>query len=382
MKRARKSRVFLITAVALIGFAYGGWRWYESFKEPKTEYITAEARKGDLRSTILATGKVQPLSLVSVGTQTSGMLQELYVDYNSVVKKGQLIAVIDPKIQRANLASANAALASAQAELLETRANLALANQNFERSRRLYSGELIARSEFENSETSAKTAAARLRVAEARVAQQRASVEKAQFDLEYTKIYSPVDGVVVKRAVDVGQTVAASYNTPTIAEIAEDLSRMKVEVNIDEADIGSVRTGQRAEFTVDAFADRKFEGEVSQVRMSPAAENNVISYTVIVSFVNHQIEGRNLIPGMTANVTLIVDEKNDVVMIPNSALRFRPVQSDGRAGAGSQPGGPPPGGGRRSGSSESGERAAGQRGNNNIMRLSLLRKTWLTSWFA
>ncbi|MDR1021157.1 MAG: efflux RND transporter periplasmic adaptor subunit [Synergistaceae bacterium] len=325
----------LIFVLSATGF---GVRYYiESSKEPPVKFLTAAAGRGDLRSVILATGKVQPVSLVSVGTQVSGTLKELYVDYNSDVKKGQLIALIDPEQQEADLAQARAALAASEADVTEARANLLHASRNLGRSRELFSNDLIARSAIETDETNAKTAEARLGAALARVGQQQANIDRSKLQLSYTRIYSPVDGVVITRNVSVGQTVAASFNTPTIAEIAEDLSRMQVEVNIDEADIGSVHENQRVEFNVDAFQDRAFEGTVTQIRLSPTSESNVISYKAIVSFINEQIEGRNLIPGMTANVTLIVDEKNDVLTVPNSALRFRPLDNAGAEAGGGAP---------------------------------------------
>ncbi len=342
--RKRKGLIVFLILVACLGF--GGWRYFQKARAPQVRFLTAPASRGDLRSVIMATGKVQPVSLISVGTQISGTLKELYVDYNSVVKAGQLIALIDPATQEAEVAQAEASLNSLRANLREAEANLKHAQNDLKRSRELYAGDLIARSELDVDETGVLTAGARVASVRASIAQQEASLRRAKIQLGYTRIYSPVDGIVVKKEVDVGQTVAASFNTPTIAEIAEDLSRMQVEVNIDEADIGSVREGQRVEFTVDAFPERHFAGTVTQIRLSPTTENNVISYTAIVSFENEQVEGKNLIPGMTANVTLIVEEKTDIVMVPNAALRFRPLsQQNGSspAGGGGGPGmGPPP----------------------------------------
>jgi HlyD family secretion protein len=322
-----RSFLTFIAIVAVI--AGGGWYYYESSKEPPLKFLTTAVRRGDMRSAIMATGKVQPVSLVSVGTQISGTLKELYVDYNSTVKKGQLIALIDPEFQEADLSQANAALGAAEAEVAEAIASLANAARKHARSKELYARDLISLADLESDEMNEATAKARLVSARARANQQGATVRKAKLQLDYTRIYSPVDGVVVTRNVNAGQTVAASFNTPTIAEIAEDLSRMQVEVNIDEADIGSVHEGQRVEFMVDAFPDRRFEGAVTQIRLSPTSENNVISYKAIVSFENEQVERQNLIPGMTANVTLIIEEKSDIVMVPNAALRFRPLSQSG-----------------------------------------------------
>ncbi|MDR3353429.1 MAG: efflux RND transporter periplasmic adaptor subunit [Synergistaceae bacterium] len=327
-KALRRILIFLVLAGLLSG---GAWLYVDSSKEPPIEYITAAAKRGDMRSVILATGKVQAVSMISVGTQISGTLKELYVDYNSVVRKGQLIAIIDPEPHEAGLEQARASLLAIEADVAEAEANLKHSRDKLRRSQELYSKDLIARSELDADETSLQTSKARLSSARARVTAQLAAVKNAKLQLDYTRIYSPVDGVVVTKNVNVGQTVAASFNTPTIAEIAEDLSRMQVEVNIDEADIGSVSKGQAVEFNVDAFPERKFSGTVTQIRLSPTTENNVISYKAIVSFLNEQIEGHNLIPGMTANVTLIVEEKAGVVKVPNASLRFRPLTDEKNA---------------------------------------------------
>ncbi|MDR1483148.1 MAG: efflux RND transporter periplasmic adaptor subunit, partial [Synergistaceae bacterium] len=260
----------------------------------------------------------------------------------------------------AGLEQAEASLLALRADVAEAAANLEYSRNKARRSMELYSRDLIARSELDTDETSLRTANARLASVKARVTAQMAAVKNAKLQLDHTRIYSPVDGVVVTKNVNVGQTVAASFNTPTIAEIAEDLSRMQVEVNIDEADIGSVREGQAVEFNVDAFPDREFRGSVTQIRLSPTTENNVISYKAIVSFLNEQVAGHNLIPGMTANVTLIVEEKTDVVKIPNAALRFRPLAGTVTSSSGQGMGGPgrgrPGGGGNEPPSGESGPR--------------------------
>lgn len=316
----------LAAALALAGVATGAiWYFGWPAKEQQVQFITAKAARGDLRAAIIATGTVQPVSMVNVGTQISGTLKSLYFDYNSRVKKGQLIAVIDPSTQEAQVRQSEASLTALRADALDAEASLQLARQNAQRNRELYESKLIARADLDASEASLASAKARLTAANARIVQQQADLEQAKLQLSYAYIYSPVDGVIVRKSVEVGQTVAASYNTPTIAEIAEDLARMQVEVNIDEADIGSVYEGQAAEFNVDAFPERRFEGSVEQIRLSPTVTNNVTSYAAIVAFENEQRAGQNLIPGMTANVTLIVNEKKDVVMAPNAALRFRPL---------------------------------------------------------
>lgn len=318
-----KKTIFALAAILVIS-GIAAMFYVKSPEHTRPSYLTGKVKSGDIRSVIMATGKIQPVTLVKVGTQISGTLKELYVDYNSVVKKGQLIAVIDPSVQEADISGAKAALATAEAAAREAGAALAQAEKDACRSRELYRQDIIAKSALEADESRFEQAKARFEAAGTRAAEQRAALLKARLQLGYTKIYSPVGGVVVTKNVDVGQTVAASFNTPTIAEIAEDLSNMQVAVNIDEADIGRVHIGQRAEFTVDAFPDDSFGGEVSQIRISPITENNVTSYTAIVSFENSSGQRTVLMPGMTANVTLTVEERLSVLTLPNSALRFRP----------------------------------------------------------
>ena len=320
--KAKKALLFIAVILAISGIA--AMFYIKSAERAQPKYITEAVKSGDIRSVIMATGKVQPITLVKVGTQISGTLKELCVDYNSVVKKGQLIAVIDPSLQETDISGAEAALATAEATAREAEAALVLAEREAARSRELYRQDLIAKSAFDADESRLAQAKARFEAAGTRTEEQKANLRKARLQLGYTKIYSPVSGIVVTKNVDVGQTVAASFNTPTIAEIAEDLSEMQVAVNIDEADIGRVHVGQRAEFAVDAFPDSSFVGEVSQIRISPITENNVTSYTAIVSFENRSTQRAPLMPGMTANVTLTVEERLSVLMLPNSALRFRP----------------------------------------------------------
>lgn len=341
---ASKFRLKNVISILFIAGAIGGGLWYfvQSHKEPPLKFITAKAERGRLRSVIIATGTVRPVSMVNVGTQISGTIESLFFDYNSRVKKGQLIAVINPATQKAQVKQSEAALLALRADALDAEASLLLAQQNAKRSRELFESDLIARSDLDASEASLASARARVNAAKAKIVQQEAGLEQARLQLSYAYIYSPVDGVVVTKSVEAGQTVAASYNTPTIAEIAEDLSRMQVEVQVDEADIGSIYEGQSAEFRVDAFPERHFTGAVGQIRLSPSTTNNVTSYSVIVKFENEQRKGQNLIPGMTANVTLIVKEKKDVVMVPNAALRFRPLDPAVSAAGAARPDASPP----------------------------------------
>ena len=332
-----KAAVLLIVVIAV---AAGAW-WYSGNKKSEIQYKTAEITRSDLRSVIQATGTLDAVETVDVGTQISGTVKEIYIDYNSVVKKGQLIAEIDSATQAADVAQSQANLQAARADLQNYEAVRDNAKRNLERTRELARRDLIAKSDVDADVKSLATAQAQVSSAKARIAQYSAALQKTQINLGYTKIYSPVDGVVVAKNVDKGQTVAASYQTPSIAEIARDLKDMQVEVNVDEADIGSVKEGQSAEFTVDTFANDTFRGRVTQVRLSPTTSNNVVTYTVIVKVAN---EDGKLLPGMTANVSLITQERQGVLVAPNSAFRFKPVDLNAEQANQGPPG---PGGGRK-----------------------------------
>lgn len=314
----------IVTLFVVVALSCGGVYWYSERRADSADvsYRTALAERGSLRSVIQATGTLSAEETVDVGTQISGTINDIYVDYNDEVSQGQLIAVMDNRTQQAEVDMAKANVLSAKADLAKAQASLLKANRDLKRTRELIKKDLIARSELDADVAAQSTANADVMAAQAKVAQYEATLRKAEISLGYTKIYSPVDGVVVAKNVEKGQTVAASYQTPSIAEIARDLKQMQVEVSVDEADIGSVKVGQDAEFTVDAYADTTFSGKVTQVRISPSTSDNVVSYTVIVKVANDE---EKLMPGMTANVSLVVTEKKDVLLVPNAALRFRPV---------------------------------------------------------
>ncbi len=316
--------------VVLAALAGGGFYWFRGTSEGKSavSYRTAPVMRGDLRSSIQATGTLAAEETVDVGTQISGTIDDIYVDYNDRVTQGQLIAVMDSRTQQAEVDVAKANVLSAKADLAKAQATLLRAERDLKRTRELIKKDLIAHSELDADVETRATAEADVKAAEAKVAQYEATLRKNEITLGYTQIYSPVDGVVVAKNAERGQTVAASYSTPSIVEIARNLHLMQVEVNVDEADIGSVKVGQRTEFTVDAFPDTTFHGEVTQVRLEATTSDNVVSYTVIVKVAN---DDEKLMPGMTANVTLIVTEKSDILLVPNSALRFRPVTVDSTA---------------------------------------------------
>jgi HlyD family secretion protein len=288
------------------------------------QFRTEKVTKGKIVSTVTATGTVNAVTTVLVGTQVSGTIKNIYVDYNSSVKKGELIARIDPATFEAQVEQARANLVSAKANLEKSQASATDAKRTMERNKVLLSKDLIAQSDFDTAETNYETAAAQVGVSKAQVAQSAAALKTAETNLGYTRIVSPVDGIVVSRNVDVGQTVAASFQTPTLFTIAQDLTKMQIDTNVDEADIGKVVKEQDVEFTVDAYPDITFRGKVSQVRNSPISVQNVVTYDVVVKVDNPELK---LKPGMTANVSIIVDKKDDVLKVSNAALRFRPSET-------------------------------------------------------
>ena len=279
-------------------------------KEEKISFDTAKVEKTNIQTSITATGTIEPVTSVTVGTQVSGIVSHLYVDYNSVVKKGQVIAELDRTNLISELNTAKANLSSAQSAL-----NYQLSNYN--RYKELYNKGLVSADEYES---------ARLQYLQAKeqVNTSKESVQKAQTNLGYATITSPIDGVILSKSVEEGQTVAASFNTPELFVIAQDLTDMRVIADIDEADIGGVKEGQRVSFTVDAFPDDQFEGRVTQVRQQATTESNVVTYEVVISAPNNDLK---LKPGLTANVTIFTLEKNDVLAVPSKALRFHPNEA-------------------------------------------------------
>ena len=258
--------------------------------------------RGDLRAAVTATGTVSAVTTVLVGTQVSGTVKELFVDFNSPVKKGQLLAQIDPALSEARVAQAKANLQAAEANVQKAEVALQDATRTLERNRTLFAKNYIARSDLDTAETSQLSAQAQLNAAKAQVEQNRAALQQEETNLRYTRILSPVDGVVISRNVDIGQTVAASFQTPTLFSIAQDLTRMQIDTNVDEADIGRIRVGQTVQFTVDAYPDVQFPGKVSEIRNAPITVQNVVTYDVVIKVANPE---HKLKPGMTANVSII-----------------------------------------------------------------------------
>ncbi|MBR5715537.1 MAG: efflux RND transporter periplasmic adaptor subunit [Bacteroidales bacterium] len=279
-------------------------------KDYKVTYSTEQVHKGDISTSITATGTIEPVTEVEVGTQVSGIIDKIYVDFNSEVKKGQLIAELDKTNLKSRLASANAQLTSAKNEMEYQR-------NNFNRMKELHDKQYISDDEFES---------ARLSYDKARISydSQKLSVQEAQTNLSYAYIYSPIDGVILSREVEEGQTVAASMTTPTLFTIAQDLTDMRVIADVDEADIGGVKAGQRVSFAVDAFPNDKFEGRVTQVRQQATTSSNVVTYQVVISAPNPDLK---LMPGLTANVEIFTLELQDVLCVSAKALRYMPRET-------------------------------------------------------
>ncbi len=321
-------KIFLIGGAIVLLAVIGAVIFLRS-KESEPKFRTEKVTKGDIVMTVTATGTVNAVITVQVGTQVSGTIKRLYADFNSHVKKGQLIAQIDPALFEEQVSQSRANLLAAKANEEKAEATLVDAKRTRDRNKTLVSKGLIAQSDFDTSDTNYETAKAGVSAAKAAVAQADAALRNAQTNLGYTRIVSPVDGTVVSRNVDVGQTVAASFQTPTLFTIAQDLTKMQIDTSVDEADIGKVKVGEDVDFTVDAYPDVTFKGKVGQVRISPITVQNVVTYDVVVNVDNPV--GANghsplLKPGMTANVSIIVAEKKDVLRVSNAALRFRPSE--------------------------------------------------------
>jgi HlyD family secretion protein len=304
--------------VVVLALAGGAWMaWQRAHPPPEVpKYRTAAVDRGAISQAVLASGTVQPVNTVNVGTQVSGTVLEMRADFNDRVKKGQVLLRLDPATLQARLRQAKAQLSSAEA-------SLALARSTLERNERLVAQGFISRLALDQSERELGAATAGVEVA-------RAQVDAAQADLDNSVIRSPVDGVVIKRAIEVGQTVAASYQTPDLYQIAQDLADMRIHTNVSEADVGLIKPGQAARFTVDAFPEREFEGQVAQFRLNSASTQGVVTYPIVVAVDN---KDEMLKPGMTAQVRIVVGNKADVLRIPTAALRFRPDDDEQKPAA-------------------------------------------------
>ncbi len=332
--KKRSLIIFLLALAAVGGGTYAAWRSYGSPADAP-RFKLAKVESGPLTAAVSATGTLNPVVSVQVGSQVSGQIKEILVDFNSPVKSGQLIARLDPETYehrvrqaQADVDAARAGQGVQQAEVARARANLSNAQRDYERKKTLVEKNFISPAERDTAQNTLDAARASLASAEAQVKngeavvrQREAQLAAARVDLERTSIKAPVDGIVVKRSIEPGQTVAASLQAPELFVIAKNLTDMQVETSIDEADVGRVRLGQKASFTVDAFAGRHFEGEVRQVRKAATVVSNVVTYTVVISAANPDL---TLLPGMTANVRIVTAQKDKALKVPNAALRYRP----------------------------------------------------------
>jgi HlyD family secretion protein len=318
----RSGRAWKIALAVLILVAVGGYAWQQSQSRAEAPvFRTVKVERGPITATVSATGTLNPVTSVQVGTQVSGQIKELFVDFNSPVKQGQLVARIDPETFEYRVRQAQADAEAARSALGRAQVSLINAQRELNRTKELVARNFVSPAELDAKQSTFDLAQADVKNAQAVVAQREASLASARVDLGRTQIRAPVDGVVIKRSVDVGQTVAASLQAPELFVIARDLRDMQVEASIDEADIGRIRVGQRASFTVDAFPGRSFNGEVRQVRKAATNQQNVVTYVVLISANN---EGGQLMPGMTANVRIVTDTRESVLKVANAALRFRP----------------------------------------------------------
>jgi len=318
-KRLRWKLVLsLVGAGGLAGLAL--WWWLTPGVSP-LHYKTAVVDRGPIAATVTATGTVNPVVSVQVGSQVTGKIKALFADFNSVVTKGQVIAQIDPLPYQARVNQAKASLRNAQGALVKAQAALAQRKLELDRMDQLRRQQFVAQADLDLARTNFRDAAAQVEVAQAQVDQAQATLSNAELDLGYTTIYSPVDGIVVSRNVDVGQTVVSSFQPPTLFVIAQDLTRMEVHANVSESDIGGVAEGKEATFTVDAYPKEPFKGVITQVRNAPLSIQNVVTYDVVVGADNRDFR---LKPGMTANVTIVTGRKDDALRVPNAALRFKP----------------------------------------------------------
>jgi len=312
-------KYLIILAVFVLAGGIVGYFFYN--RAPEVSYKTAKIERGTIVSTVAATGNLSAVTTVQVGTQVSGTIQKLYVDFNSRVKKGQAIAEIDPSLFNASVEQSQGGYLSAEANLLKAKVTAADAERTFRRNKKLLADGIISQADFDATETSLQSSKAAVKAAQGALTQSRGSLMQSKTNLRYSIIRSPVDGVVISRAIDVGQTVAASFQTPTLFTIAQDLTKMQIEVSVDEADISRIQLHQKASFTVDSYPELTFRGEIVQIRSAPVITQNVVTYVVVVNVDNSDLK---LMPGMTANVSVEVAKKDDVLKLPPAALRFKP----------------------------------------------------------
>ena len=308
-------------ALSLLTVAIAAATWWALGERTSVRYVTVSVAKGVVIRTVTATGTVNPELTIIVGAAVSGIIQELNCDYNTQVKKGQICAKIDPRPYQTVVDENRANLVVAKAQLEKDKASLTYAQLALGRAANLLPSHAISQDAYDNAKSTCDQALAQIAFDEATIQQRQASLDAAQVNLDYADIVSPVDGTVVSRNVTMGQTVASSFQTPTLFLIATDLAKMEVDANVSESDIGGIKPGNKATFTVDAYAKRTFEGTVSQVRQSPQTVQNVVTYDIVISVNNSDL---TLMPGMTAASRIVIDQRNDVIRVPNQALRYVP----------------------------------------------------------
>jgi HlyD family secretion protein len=321
MTNARRLLLTVFALVALAAAGLGVRRWRGAHQKPPVEFDTAAVDRGRIVARVTATGTLSALVTVQVGTQISGTVQKLYADFNSTVKKGELIAKIDPQLFEATFEQAQANYEAAQGNLIKAEAQERDAGRQFEREKAMLDRKLVAQADYDTSQANLEVARGSSAAARGSLAQAKAQLSQAKVNLDMTRIVSPTDGTVISRSVDVGQTVAASLSAPTLFAIAKDLREMQVDTSVAEADVGKLSAGMPATFTVDAFPGERFKGKVRQIRNAPQTVQNVVTYDAVIDVDNGDLKLR---PGMTANVTFIAAEKDDVVRVPNAAMRYKP----------------------------------------------------------
>ena len=319
-----KKRIIVISTIIIL-ILIGAVLLFAN-KNKDAGYETVPAKIDTIVEAVEASGTVNPVNTVDIGSQVSGMIKDIYVDYNSKVTKGQLLAQIDPSLFQAQVDKARGDLEAAKANKAKIQAMLVYDKKNYERYRKLYAKNYVAKSDLDLAEATYKSDLAQIASAQGSINQAMATLNNNLTNLKYTRIVSPVDGIVVSRAVDVGQTVAASFQTPTLFQVAQDLTKMQIEVNVSEADIGKIKKDQSVEYTLDGYADSVFYGKVSEVRIAPTTVSNVVTYTVIVDVDNKE---QKMIPGMTANVSIITNKSENVICVPTDALKFTPSEITG-----------------------------------------------------
>jgi HlyD family secretion protein len=310
--------VGIVAVIAVAAFLFSGGK-----KKEEVNFNTEKVAKVNILNSITATGTIEPVNEVTVGTQVSGIVSKLYVDYNSVVKKGQIIAELDKSNLTSQLNTAKASLSQAEASLKSAESDLAYQKANYNRYKALYKKGLISANDYESARLSYQTSLQTVATRKDQIASAKEEVQRAQTNLGYATITSPIDGIVVSKSVEEGQTVNANMSTPDLFTIAQDLTNMQVVANVDEADIGDVKKGERVSFTVDAYPNDTFEGTVTQVRLEATTTNNVVTYEVVISAPNADLK---LKPGLTANVVIYTQESNGVLSVPSKALRYTPTK--------------------------------------------------------